>query len=155
MFWEQGNLGAFTSAQWEALCDRCGLCCLEKLTDHRTGKVFYTAVPCRSLDIHKGTCRDYHRRTLVVPTCQQLTAARVPRCRWLPHTCAYRRLAEGRTLPAWHPLVCGDTEAVHREGISVRNRRLQPAMPETTDLVAYIVDWGIWRRWRRPGSQRP
>ena len=152
MFWKHSHLGDLTPDQWEALCDRCGLCCLEKLTDRRNGKVFYTAVPCRLLDIHRGICRDYHRRTRVVPACAQLTAATIETCRWLPHTCAYRRLAEGRGLPAWHALVCGDRDAVHRQGISVRNRPLQPAMPETVDLSAYIVDWAIWRRWRRPQS---
>ncbi len=154
MFWTEGDLEDFTPVQWEALCDRCGLCCLEKLTDHRTGKVFYTAVPCRLLDTHRGICRDYRHRTLVVPACLQLTAARAANCRWLPISCAYRRLAEGRGLPAWHPLVCGDAEAVHREGVSVRNRPLQPSMPEGADLTDYIVDWGIWRRWRRPKKSR-
>ena len=152
MFWKQSKLSDLTPAQWEALCDRCGLCCLEKLTDRRTGKVFYTTVPCRLLDTHQGTCRDYHHRTLVVPSCQQLTAATIETCRWLPYTCAYRRLVEGRGLPAWHPLVSGDAEAVHHEGISVRHRPLQPAMPAAADLGAYIIDGGIWRRWRRPKS---
>ncbi len=150
MFWKTSRLRDLTADQWEALCDRCGLCCLEKLTDQRTGKVFYTAVPCRLLDTHRGTCRDYHRRTTLVPSCERLCADTIETCRWLPHSCAYRRLVEGRALPAWHPLVCGDRDAVHREGVSVRNRPLQPAMPATADLGAYIVDWGIWRRWRRP-----
>lgn len=150
MFWMTTRLRDLTADQWEALCDRCGLCCLEKLTDHRTGKVFYTAVPCRLLDTSRGICRDYHRRTVLVPSCERLCADKIETCRWLPHSCAYRRLVEGRALPVWHPLVCGDRDAVHREGVSVRNRPLQPAMPATANLGAYIVDWGIWRRWRRP-----
>ena len=150
MFWEKHDLSDLTIAQWEALCDRCGLCCLEKLTDRKTGKVFYTSVPCRLLDPYQGTCRAYARRRRAVPSCQQLSAAKVAECRWLPLTCAYRRLAEGRGLAAWHPLVCGDDEAVHREGISVRGRPLQSMPPTESDLRAYIVDWGIWDRWRRP-----
>ncbi len=154
MFWAGGNLHDLKPGQWEALCDRCGLCCLEKLTDRKTGKVFYTSVPCHLLDTHLGTCRAYQQRTLVVPSCQQLTADTITACRWLPRSCAYRRLAEGRTLPAWHPLVCGDADAVHREGLSVRNLPLQTVRPENSDLSAFIVDWGIWGRWRRSKRTR-
>ena len=150
MFWEDRPLEALTRTQWEALCDRCGRCCLEKLTDRRTGRVFYTSVPCRLLDPERGTCRQYRQRSLVVPACQQLSASQVGRCRWLPSTCAYRRLVEGRPLAAWHPLVSGDPHSVHRAGISVRNYPLQSAHPDGVDLADYIVDWGIWRRWRRP-----
>lgn len=149
MFWEAKKLEDFTSAQWEVLCDRCGRCCLEKLSDRKTGKVFYTSVPCHLLDIRQGTCRGYQDRTRVVPACWQLTPANIADCRWLPRTCAYRCLAEGRSLPEWHPLKSGSTESVHRAGISVRNFVLQTALPEKTDLAAYIVDWGIWGRWRR------
>lgn len=149
MFWDEKNIDALTSAQWEALCDRCGRCCLEKLTDRKTGKVFYTSVPCRLLDVGRGTCRAYARRTLIVPACRQLTPSNLTECRWLPQTCAYRRLAEGRSLPAWHPLVSGDPASVHHAGISIRDLPLQTALPDTNDLTAYIVDWGIWQRWRR------
>nr|MBL0715355.1 hypothetical protein [Desulfobacterales bacterium] len=105
--------------------------------------------PCRLLYIQSGTCRYYHRRRLSVPTCQRLSASQISDCRWLPCTCAYRRLAEGRTLPEWHPLISGDPESVHHAGISVRNYPLQALPPEKADLEHYIVDWGIWERWRR------
>ena len=150
MFWEDRPLDALTRPQWEALCDRCGRCCLEKLTDRKTGRVFYTSVPCQLLDVNQGTCRQYRQRTLAVPACQQLNAWQVVACRWLPSTCAYRRLAEGRPLAAWHPLVSGDPESVHRAGISVRNYPLHSVTVEAVDLADYIVDWGFWRRWRRP-----
>ena len=150
MFWEDRPLEALTRTQWEALCDRCGRCCLEKLTDRKTGRVFYTSVPCRLLDVHRGTCRQYRWRSLLVPACQQLSASQMDKCRWLPSTCAYRRLVEGRPLAAWHPLISGDPQSVHRAGISVCNYPLQSVSIDAVDLADYVVDWGIWRRWRRP-----
>jgi uncharacterized cysteine cluster protein YcgN (CxxCxxCC family) len=154
MFWKAKRLEELTPAQWEALCDRCGRCCLEKLTDPRTGKVFYTSVPCRLLDVQRGTCREYERRTRLVPTCLQLTPHRVHICRWLPHACAYRRLAEGRSLPDWHPLLTGEAESVQRAGMAVSDLPLATALPEDGDLTDFIVDWGIWERWRRRKSVR-
>jgi uncharacterized cysteine cluster protein YcgN (CxxCxxCC family) len=153
VFWEANGLDALTPAQWEALCDRCGRCCLEKLTDRKTGKVFYTSVPCRLLDTEMGTCRNYAERTAAVPSCQRLTPATIAACRWLPQSCAYRRLAEGRSLPDWHPLVSGEAASVHRAGISVRGLALRTDLPAHYDLADYIVDWGIWRRWRRPNRR--
>lgn len=149
MFWEKRPLGTLDPAQWEALCDRCGRCCLEKLTDRKTGKVFYTSVPCRLLDVSQGTCRAYHHRTRAVPACQRLTPANVAQCRWLPRSCAYRRLAEGRALAEWHPLISGDPSSVRRAGMAVSSLPVGTPLPENTDLNAYIVDWGIWGRWRR------
>jgi uncharacterized cysteine cluster protein YcgN (CxxCxxCC family) len=150
VFWEENRLNALTAAQWEALCDRCGRCCLEKLTDPKTGKVFYTSVPCRLLDVRRGVCRAYHDRTRIVPDCQQLTPSIVTACRWLPSSCAYRRLAEGRPLPKWHPLVTGDPASVQRAGMAVSRLPVGIPLPEAVALKAYIVDWGIWARWRRP-----
>lgn len=149
MFWIDKPLNALTPLQWEALCDRCGRCCLEKLTDRKTGKVFYTSVPCRLLDVHRGACRAYHDRTRVVADCQQLSPSNVSQCRWLPLTCAYRCLAEGRSLPEWHPLVTGDPASVRSAGMAVNSLPVGKPLPEATDLSAYIVDWGIWGRWRR------
>lgn len=148
MFWQKRRLDALTPVQWEALCDRCGRCCLEKLTDRKTGKVFYTSVPCRLLDVRQGICRAYHHRTQAVAACVQLTPSNVAECRWLPRSCAYRRLAEGRPLPAWHPLVSGDPASVRRAGMAVCNLPVGAPVPEMADLKAYIVDWGIWRRWQ-------
>ena len=149
MFWIDKPLDALTSAQWEALCDRCGRCCLEKLTDRKTGKVFFTSVPCRLLDVRRGICRAYHDRTQANPDCQQLTPSNIAECRWLPASCAYRRLVEGRPLPEWHPLVTGDPSSARSAGMAVSRLPVGKPLPETADLNAYIVDWGIWRRWRR------
>jgi len=120
-FWESVPLAAMTRPEWEALCDGCGRCCLNKLEYEDTGEVDYTRIACRLLDGETCRCRHYARRREYVPECVNLTAAELPRVAyWLPRTCAYRLLHEGRRLPAWHPLLTGDPESVHRAGISVR-----------------------------------
>jgi uncharacterized protein len=121
-FWERKSLAAMTRSEWEALCDGCARCCLHKLEDEETGDVFYTDVACRLLDIQTCRCRSYGERTRHVPACLNLTPARVIAWDWLPESCAYRRLATGKPLYHWHPLVSGDPESVHRTGISIRNR---------------------------------
>lgn len=126
-------------SEWESLCDGCGKCCLHKLEDEDTGRIHYTNVACRMLNTGTCRCRDYDDRKRHVPDCVQLTAADVPALRWLPSTCAYRLLAEGKDLPWWHPLVSGDPESVHKAGISVRSR----AIPENRagPLDHHIVSW--------------
>jgi uncharacterized cysteine cluster protein YcgN (CxxCxxCC family) len=145
-FWETLPLSALSAPQWEALCDRCGRCCLEKLTNGRNGKVYYTSVVCPLLDTAACCCRDYRRRQRHIPNCIRLTPRNLSSCKWLPRTCAYRLLLEGRRLPAWHPLVSGRPDSVHDAGISIRGRRLHPLPTDGTPLEAYIVDWGIWSK---------
>jgi uncharacterized cysteine cluster protein YcgN (CxxCxxCC family) len=120
-FWQTTSLEQMTSDQWEALCDRCARCCLQKLEDGSTGQVYYTRVACRLLDIQNCRCRNYTRRTLQVPNCMVLTPKDVRRIAWLPSTCAYRRLAAGCDLPEWHPLISRSYESIHQAGISVRH----------------------------------
>lgn len=143
-FWEALPLAAMNRGQWESLCDRCGRCCLEKLTNGRNGKVYYTSVACPLLDIATCQCRNYRRRHNQMPNCLRLTPRNLADCRWLPRTCAYRLLLEGRSLPDWHPLVSGHADSVHNAGISIRGRRLHPMPADHKPLEAYIVDWGIW-----------
>ncbi|QHL90059.1 YcgN family cysteine cluster protein [Sphingomonas changnyeongensis] len=119
-FWEDQPLEALDRAQWEALCDGCGKCCVHKLEDEETGEMFATNVACKLLDRHKGQCRDYRHRRAYVPECVRLTPRLARTLDWLPGTCAYRLRAAGQPLPEWHYLVCGDREAVHRAGMSVR-----------------------------------
>ncbi len=120
LFWKDKTLAELNPEEWEALCDGCGRCCLHKLEDEDTGVFYLTNVACRLLDQHSARCRHYADRHRYVPDCVQLTPDNVSACHWLPETCAYRRRAEGRDVPAWHPLVSGQTAAVHRLGVSVR-----------------------------------
>ena len=138
-FWERKPLSAMTPAEWESLCDGCGRCCLHKLEDAATGEVYYTNVACRLLDIHGARCRAYAQRMRLVADCLVLSPERVAQFHWLPATCAYRRLAEGKPLPAWHPLVSGDPEKVHETGVSVRGKALSEKFISLDQLEAYIL----------------
>jgi hypothetical protein len=121
-FWERKSLGEMTRREWESLCDGCAKCCLHKLEDIETGELAFTNVACRLLDLNACRCGNYERRSTLVPDCVVLDPQNVSELHWMPSTCAYRLLAEGQTLPEWHPLVTGDPDSVHRVGISVRGR---------------------------------
>ena len=137
-FWEDRPLAALDRAQWEALCDGCGLCCLHKLEDAETGELYPTNVACRLLDRHAGRCADYRHRHAFVRECIRLTPKKLAQIDWLPETCAYVRRAAGEALPEWHYLVCGDREAVHRAGVSVRGWTVSEV--DAGDLEAHIVE---------------
>lgn len=138
-FWETIPLAEMDAAQWESLCDGCGKCCLHKLEDEDSGEVFVCNVACRLLDIDSCRCSDYANRKQLVPDCTVLTLERIAEFQWLPETCAYRLLAEGRGLFEWHPLMSGDATSVHRAGISVRGRVISEA--DVDDLQQHITDW--------------
>jgi len=120
-FWQRLTLEEMSAAQWESLCDGCGRCCLNKLEDEDTGAIAWTAVSCRLLDTTSCRCSDYPGRAEQVPDCLRLTPEMVRTLAWLPPTCAYRLVEEGRDLYWWHPLVSGDPATVHAAGISVRD----------------------------------
>jgi len=112
-------LNRLTRAEWEALCDGCGKCCLHKVEDEDSGDIYMTNVACKLLDLRTGRCGDYKNRRNYVPDCVRLTPKLVERLTWLPDSCAYRRRADGLPLPEWHYLISGDAQAVHRAGASV------------------------------------
>lgn len=120
-FWERKPLRKMTRREWEALCDGCGKCCLNKLEDADTGEVALTCVACRLLDDHSCRCAQYDIRHQFVPECIVLRPDNIDdHAYWMPETCAYRLLWDGKQLKWWHPLVSGDPETVHSAGVSVR-----------------------------------
>lgn len=138
-FWRNKSLDQLTPAQWEALCDGCGRCCLEKLKNAKTGKVHYTWVACYLLDSESCRCTGYAIRHILVPTCVQLRPNNIIKLRWMPRTCAYRLMAEKKDLPDWHPLISGDPNSVHRAGISVRHKVISEQLVHPDDLENYIM----------------
>lgn len=155
-FWRVKRLGEMTAAEWESLCDGCGRCCLLKLQDEDTERVFYVDVSCRLLDQTSCRCSDYPNRAAQVPDCVRLTPEAVEEIGWLPVTCAYRLIQEGRDLPWWHPLVSGRAETVHEAGVSVRGR-IYASETEVSllELEDRIVNWpGKWPK-RARGRRAP
>jgi hypothetical protein len=137
-FWEDTPLDKLDRAQWEALCDGCGKCCLHKLEDEETNELYPTNVACRLLDRHTGFCSNYKHRHAYVSECVRLSMRNVDMIEWLPSTCAYRLRLHGEQLPEWHYLVSGDREAVHRAGESVRGWTISE--DDAGELEYHMVD---------------
>ena len=137
-FWEDVPLAKLDRAQWEALCDGCGKCCVHKLEDEETGELHATNVACRLLDRRMGQCSDYRHRHAYVSECVRLNVNNVAGIEWLPSTCAYRLRAAGEQLPEWHYLVCGDREAVHAAGESTRGWTISE--DDAGDFEHHLVD---------------
>ena len=141
-FWRVKTLEEMTDQEWESLCDGCARCCLVKLEDEETGEIYKTDIACKLLDCGACRCRSYPTRQSKVDDCRKLTPQSVREIPWLPKTCAYRLVAEGKPLLPWHPLRSGSPESVHAAGISVRGRT--GGSERTVKLRNYldhIVDW--------------
>ena len=140
-FWETTPLAEMNIEQWESLCDGCAQCCLVKLEDENNGEIFYTDVACYLLDHQSCSCGSYQDRCVKVPDCVKLTPDNLEGLCWMPDDCAYRRLAEGRELAWWHPLVSGSENTVHEAGVSVRNKVVSEAEVDSEKLEDHVVDW--------------
>ena len=145
-FWKTKSLADMTRGEWESLCDGCGRCCLNKLEDEDTGKFLYTRAACKLLDLKTCRCTDYPNRAARVPDCVTLTPENIGELGWLPATCAYRLLDEGKPLPWWHPLVSGRQETVAEAGIAVSGTAYSEEGLSVDDLVDHL--------WRLPKAKR-
>ena len=121
-FWEQKKLDEMSEREWDMLCDNCGICCLEKIEDPETGRIKKTLISCKFLDTINCTCFIYDERLEIEPDCLKMNPQNIMDFTWLPKTCAYRRIYEGKGLEWWHHLISGSYETVHEAGISVRGR---------------------------------
>ncbi len=139
-FWKTKSLQEMSQVEWESLCDGCARCCLHKLEDVDTGEVHYTSVVCR-LMTDDCRCSAYLDRTELVPDCVQLTPERTEEFEWLPTTCAYRMVYEGKDLAWWHPLVSGDPDTVHSAGISVKGKALSEDHVHPDAIDEHIIRW--------------
>lgn len=137
-YWETKSLAEMTTTEWESLCDGCGRCCVVRFEDEDSGEVIPTRVACKLLDIGACHCSDYADRHRHVPECIKLTPWNIEDLAWMPMSCAYRRLHEGRGLPSWHPLITGDPESVVRAGVSVRGQLIsETALTDIEDAVDF------------------
>ena len=140
-FWKEKTMQQMNPKEWESLCDGCARCCLLKLDIKALGGVKYTNVACRLLDTTTCTCLSYQNRHDLVERCIKLTGDHVEQFHWLPKTCAYRLLYEGKELPDWHPLNSGSKDAMHRLGYSVINRIVSEEYIHPRQLPEHITDW--------------
>jgi len=140
-FWKHKSLAELSDSEWESLCDGCARCCMVKLQDEDTDEVVYTSIVCDLLDQEQCRCTRYPQRHQLVADCVELSVERVSEFHWLPKSCAYRTIAEGRDLAWWHPLVSGDPASVFAAGIAVRGKVVAESevLPEQEQDM--IVQW--------------
>ena len=137
-FWKNKTLRQMSPSEWEALCDGCGKCCLVKLIDDLTDDLHYTTVACKLLDCESCRCGDYENRKSLVEDCVILSPRLIEELHWMPTTCAYRLIYEGKDLYWWHPLISGSPNTVHEAGISVRGRVISEREVKDSELPKYI-----------------
>ena len=140
-FWKTKSLAQMSKTEWESLCDGCGKCCLLRMEDADNGDIYVTDIRCKLLDGATCRCKHYKTRKLYVPDCVQLTAKNVAKLKWIPRTCAYRLLSEGKDLPDWHHLVSGDKNTIHELGLSVKDATVCELEVDEADHPKHISIW--------------
>ncbi len=138
-FWKTKKLPEMTTEEWESLCDNCGKCCLHKLEDEDTGEIVFTNVACKLINLKTCRCTRYSERTRLVPECLNLKQDDFTQFHWLPSTCAYRLLNDGKELPKWHPLISGNFASVKKAGVSIRRYAIKESVG--IDLEDHIIEW--------------
>ncbi len=137
-FWEHFSLGELNKKEWEALCDGCGQCCLLRQEESDTVTVY--GIACELLDIEEARCMDYPKRLKKVPDCHRLTPENVPKYDWLPTTCSYRLIHQGKPLPSWHPLLVGDRSKMRKKGITVSHYALPSRKVPRRRMDRHIIE---------------
>ena len=140
-FWETKKLTEFTKDEWESVCDQCGKCCLLKLIDQDTEKVHYTNVTCHLLNTENCQCSNYENRKSIVPDCIKLTPENLNQLHWMPNSCSYRLLNEGKSLPDWHPLIQNSRIKMDTENHSIINKVISEKKINKKFIGNYIFDW--------------
>ena len=138
-FWRRKSLAQMTDSEWESLCDGCGKCCLNKLEEEETDRTYYTDVGCRLLDGETCRCRDYENRQEQVSDCVRLTPRNLKTITWLPPSCGYVLVSQGRALYWWHPLISGDPEALRAVLSTLTARDVFHRLPLATDRPSAII----------------
>ena len=140
-FWKTKNMAELSPSEWESLCDGCGKCCCIRLEDEETADIYVTDVVCKLFDAGSCQCSDYPNRSKKVPDCVTLTPDNVDKLKWMPRTCAYRLVSEGKDLYAWHHLVSGSRETIHEAGMSVQEAVISERHVDDDDIPSRIVIW--------------
>jgi|TARA_B110000977_G_scaffold59725_1_gene81141 uncharacterized cysteine cluster protein YcgN (CxxCxxCC family) len=140
-FWETKKLTEMSDCEWESLCDGCGKCCVIKLEDYDNKEIFYTNVSCKLLCESSAQCKDYINRKKIVPDCIILSTSNLKELKWMPDTCAYKLLDEGKKLPNWHPLISGNDDEIVKSGNSVKNRVTNESKIKVKHLPNHIFNW--------------
>ena len=138
-FWKNKKLTEMSTEEWESLCDGCGKCCLHKLEDEATGKTVFTNVACKLINLNTCRCTRYNERTRLVAECLDLKQYDFAQYNWLPSTCAYRLLNEGKELPAWHPLLSGSNASVKKAGVSINSYAIKESV--AMNLEDHVMEW--------------
>jgi uncharacterized cysteine cluster protein YcgN (CxxCxxCC family) len=140
-WWENKLLTEMSREEWEQICDHCAKCCLHKLEDEDDGTVYYTDVACSLLDSGSCQCTDYQNRRTLVPDCLQLTPENLDQIQWMPPSCSYRVLKEGRQLADWHHLLSGDKNTIHESEKSIKGKYIDET--QVDDLQEHVVEWPL------------
>lgn len=140
-FWQDKSLSEMSATEWESLCDGCGKCCLIRLEDDETGDIYTTDVHCKLFDNQSCQCTDYPNRKAKVPDCVILKPSTVAQLKWMPRTCSYRLLSEGKDLPDWHHLRTGSRNTIHDQGMSVQGATVSEVGLSEAELMERLTVW--------------